>query len=877
MCYVDVVYDRKTELIHVAERVNGERVYKQWPAEHVFYYDDPNGSFKNMWHMPVSRYSTRSSNAFKRELNARKHLRTYESDINPTTRCLETYYTNQPVPKLHTAFWDIEVACGEQGFSTPEDASEMVTAITVYLNWCDKLITLAVPPKSISMQDAEKMVEQCSNTILFDKESEMLATFLDVIDDADILSGWNCLPLDSIIQGKDRLVYLGDIEPNQQLTDSLVLRKFPVTSKKKFKIVLANGQTLNASSDHIFPIAETNSNEFHDFRAGKPGKKNYPNLKDVKVKDLIQVGKSSFARIPIHNNVNKVVDTISNHELYLLGLIYTDGSFDKSQFILYQSDAELINNLFGTIDYPCYEGCYYVKNDTITTVCNAHKDYIYNSDMNKEINLELLSLLSHEQFKHFLAGILDGDGIKSDTVFNFCCFRPKDLNKLNNLLSWNGYFFTETESVIRLLYGDMDIPVKKTKRFENINTKLERSSKQIASKIKFKKVGDEFYVRVVEVIDTGESVYMQDIKTSTDYFIYNGVKTHNCEGFDRPYIVNRITKILGKEATRRLCLWNRYPKLRTYERYGKESVTYDLIGRIGLDYLALYKKFTYEERHSYSLDAISEYELNDKKIPYEGTLDQLYNQDFEKFIVYNRQDTMLVYKLDQKLRLLDLANQVSHLNSVPITAALGAVQTTDQAVINKAHELGLVVPDKKRSTDVHRPVAGAYVAKPKVGMHDYIGSIDINSLYPSTIRALNMSTETIIGQLRPTATNALIDARIAQGMSFADAWDGLFGTLEYTAVMEKDPSFIITLDWEFDDPQEFSAAEVYNLIFNGNKPWGLSANGTIFRHDMEGIIPTLLGSWYSERKKLQATKTHYINLDYGIALPDDLIKLLETE
>ena len=125
----------------------------------------------------------------------------------------------------------------------------------------------------------------------------------------------------------------------------------------------------------------------------------------------------------------------------------------------------------------------------------------------------------------------------------------------------------------------------------------------------------------------------------------------NSEGYDIPYTIGRITRVLSKDDTRRMCLWGQFPKQREFERFGAVNTTFDLIGRVHMDYMQLYRKYTYEERHSYSLDAIGEYELDERKTPYEGTLDQLYNKDFEKFLVYNRQDTRLIAKLDKKLQI----------------------------------------------------------------------------------------------------------------------------------------------------------------------------------------------------------------------------------
>ena len=326
----------------------------------------------------------------------------------------------------------------------------------------------------------------------------------------------------------------------------------------------------------------------------------------------------------------------------------------------------------------------------------------------------------------------------------------------------------------------------------------------------------------------------------------------NSEGFDMPYTVNRIIKTLSKEDTRRLCLFDQLPKKREYEKYGKAAVTYDLVGRVHLDSLELYRKYTYEERHSYSLDAIAEYELGERKTQYEGTLDQLYNNDFKKFIEYNRQDTMLLDRLDKKLKFLDLANTLAHDCTVLLQTTMGAVAVTEQAIINEAHHLGMIVPSRPRRDDTaDTQAAGAYVAYPKKGIHDWIGSMDINSLYPSAIRALNMGPETIVGQLRQDYTKDEIANKIAKGNSFAAAWEGKFGSNEYEFVMSKDKSNEIIIDWEDGHSDIMSGAQIYELIFESNQPWMLSANGTIFTYAKDGIIPGLLKRWYAERKEMQ--------------------------
>ena len=519
MSYVDALFDRDKDRIYVVERNANGREYKEFPAEYIFYYDDARGKFRTIYDTPVTRFSTRNSKEFHKEIKINSGKRIWESDINPIFRCLEHNYLGAKSPVLQTAFFDIEVDFDPvRGFSKPEDPFNPVTAITVYLDWMNKLVTLVIPPKSMSWETAEEIAAEYENCFLFEREADLLNTFLDIIDDADVLSGWNS------------------------------------------------------------------------------------------------------------------------------------------------------------------------------------------------------------------------------------------------------------------------------------------------------------------------------------------------EGFDIPYLVMRTNRVLSRDDLRRFCLWGQMPKERHFERFGAENLTFDLIGRVHMDYMQLYRKYTYEERHSYSLDAIGEYELDERKIAYEGTLDQLYNKDFEKFIDYNRQDAMLVAKLDKKLRFLDLANELAHDNTVLLQTTMGAVAVTEQAIINEAHQLGLVVPNRRLDDQGDTQAAGAYVAFPKRGMHDWVGAIDINSLYPSAIRALNMGPETIVGQFRPIMTDRLIAERMAAGASFTDAWEGLFGTLEYTAVMESQPGTEITIDWESGESTVHSAAEVWRMVFDSNQPWTLSANGTIFTYEKKGVVPGLLERWYAERKELQAKK-----------------------
>ena len=362
----------------------------------------------------------------------------------------------------------------------------------------------------------------------------------------------------------------------------------------------------------------------------------------------------------------------------------------------------------------------------------------------------------------------------------------------------------------------------------------------------------------VFICETEADMLKQFLNLIEDVDVLSG---WNSEGYDLPYMINRVSKVLSKDDTRRFCLWKQLPKKRTFERYGREQETYDLVGRVHLDSLELYRKYTYEERHSYRLDAIGEHELGETKTVYEGSLDQLYNQDFRKFIEYNRQDVALLDKLDKKLKFISLTNELAHANTVLLQTTLGAVAVTEQAIINEAHRRGLQVPNRpKRDMLGSTTAAGAYVAFPKKGFHNWIGSMDLNSLYPSVIRALNMAPECVVGQLRPLDTDAYIEEQMTlQKKSFAGAWENRFGSLEYDYVMQQRRDAVVTIDWEDGTSETKSGAEVYKLIFDSNNPLILSANGTIFTSEFEGVIPGLLKRWYTERQDMQSMKKKAVN------------------
>ena len=192
MSYVDAFYNQNQDIVTVVERVNGERVIKEIKPEHNFFYKDPNGLFKGIYGEAVTQVKCTNIKDFKKNIGIAKHNGLYESDIRPVNKTLEKHYLGVEPPKLQTAFFDIEVDFDpERGFSSPEDPFTPITAIGVYLQWMDAMICLAVPPKTLSWEQAQEVAKPLKEVMLFRTEGEMLDTFLTIIDDADILSGWN--------------------------------------------------------------------------------------------------------------------------------------------------------------------------------------------------------------------------------------------------------------------------------------------------------------------------------------------------------------------------------------------------------------------------------------------------------------------------------------------------------------------------------------------------------------------------------------------------------------------------------------------------------------------------------------------------------------
>ena len=218
----------------------------------------------------------------------------------------------------------------------------------------------------------------------------------------------------------------------------------------------------------------------------------------------------------------------------------------------------------------------------------------------------------------------------------------------------------------------------------------------------------------------------------------------NIQFFDIPYLNNRITKLMGDNTAKRLSPFRRIGE-RTTTIHNKQQVAFDLVGIAILDYIELYKKFTYSQQESFSLNHIAYLELGEKKLDYSEveSLHQLYRTNFQKFIEYNIHDVELVDRIDAKMQLIDMALALAYDAKVNYTDVFTQVRMWDTLIHNELIEQNIVVPQNVR-TPKDEQYAGAYVKDPIVGMHEWVVSFDLNSLYPHLIMQYNVSPETIV-------------------------------------------------------------------------------------------------------------------------------------
>ena len=270
----------------------------------------------------------------------------------------------------------------------------------------------------------------------------------------------------------------------------------------------------------------------------------------------------------------------------------------------------------------------------------------------------------------------------------------------------------------------------------------------------------------------------------------------NVNLYDVPYIARRLNRVLGEKWMKSLSPWNRTNEREVYVQ-GRRNYAYDVSGINILDYLDLYRKFTYSNQESYRLDHIAFVELGQRKVDhseYENFKD-FYTRDWQKFIEYNIQDVELIDRLEDKMKLLDLAITMSYDAKVNFEDVYSQVRLWDTMIYNYLTDRKVVVPPKKGAKKDDK-YAGAYVKEPKPGCYDWVVSFDLNSLYPHLIMQYNISPETLRETRHPSA----------------------------------------------------SVERILNQEIDFTEDYATCANGAQYRKDIHGFLPEMMQTIYDERK-----------------------------
>lgn len=308
----------------------------------------------------------------------------------------------------------------------------------------------------------------------------------------------------------------------------------------------------------------------------------------------------------------------------------------------------------------------------------------------------------------------------------------------------------------------------------------------------------------------------------------------NSEMFDFPYIMKRAEMILHEEGGMELFNFPNAPtpRFREVTMFGQPKQVVHMVGRVLLDYMQLIKKFEPGERESYKLAAIEEEkELNLPKLQYEGSLADLYVNNFAYFLRYSARDSEILCGFEDKLGYVDIANIYVHMATGLFDHVLGTLKLADLTLINKCHhELHKVVPNV-RMPEIDRSIQGAFVVESVIGMHQNVSAVDLTSLYPTCIRSLGASPETIVGQFDDEfdASEAIL-ARADRQLSFTYR-NGTKSTKHVT-------------EW-------------IKLFTELN--YSVSGYGVAFDQNKVGIIPSVLSEWFNERKRYKGIMKDCVN------------------
>ena len=235
----------------------------------------------------------------------------------------------------------------------------------------------------------------------------------------------------------------------------------------------------------------------------------------------------------------------------------------------------------------------------------------------------------------------------------------------------------------------------------------------------------------------------------------------NVQLFDMTYISKRIERVVGEREAKMMSPWKSTLCREIYIK-GRKQIAYDISGIATLDYLELYRKFTYTNQESYKLDHIASVELDTKKLDHSeyDTFKEFYTKDWQKFVEYNIIDVRLVDQLDDKMKLLELAFTMAYDAKVNYEDVFSQVRMWDNYIYIELLKRNIAIPPKKEARKDAK-YAGAYVKEPKPGFYDWVVSFDLNSLYPHLIMQYNLSPETLLPHRHGTATvDRLLDKEI---------------------------------------------------------------------------------------------------------------------
>ena len=283
----------------------------------------------------------------------------------------------------------------------------------------------------------------------------------------------------------------------------------------------------------------------------------------------------------------------------------------------------------------------------------------------------------------------------------------------------------------------------------------------------------------------------------------------NIQLYDIPYLTRRLDRVVGEKLKKRFSPWGLVTEDEIWIA-GRKHITYDVGGITQLDYLNLYKKFTYKAQESYRLDHIASVELGQKKLDHSefDTFKDFYTQGWQKFVEYNIIDVELVDRLEDRMKLIELAIVMAYDAKANYADVFSQVRMWDTIIYNYLKKRNIVIPPKERS-DKSEKYAGAYVKEPIPGKYDWVVSFDLNSLYPHLIMQYNISPETLIDARHPTVT------------------------------VDKILSEDVTIDSEY----------------------AVCANGAQYRKDVRGFLPELMEKIYKDRtiykKKMLEAKQQY--------------------